>query len=64
MRIGISLPEHFSLESISARLKSCDTAKSPNIQALADVIVMLHMRSAEVTTLQISYYKPPTDLPE
>ncbi|CAJ0634788.1 12719_t:CDS:2 [Entrophospora sp. SA101] len=40
-RIGISPSEHFSLESINARLQSYDTAKSPDIQALADVIVML-----------------------
>ncbi|CAJ0846474.1 10339_t:CDS:2 [Entrophospora sp. SA101] len=50
-RIGISPSEHFSLESINARLQSYDTAKSPDIQALADVMVMLCMRPAEVTTL-------------
>src|SRR6185369_6569227 len=60
-RIGISPSKHFNLESINARLQSYDTAKSPNIQALADVIVMLCMRPAEVTTLQISYYEPPKD---
>ncbi|CAJ0907964.1 9302_t:CDS:2 [Entrophospora sp. SA101] len=52
-RIGISPSEHFSLESINARLQSYDTAKSPDIQALADVMVMLCMRPAEVTTLRI-----------
>ncbi|CAJ0846723.1 9952_t:CDS:2 [Entrophospora sp. SA101] len=60
-RIGISPSEHFSLESINARLQSYDTAKLPDIQALADVMVMLCMRPAEVTTLRISYFEPPND---
>ncbi|CAH1766005.1 32_t:CDS:2, partial [Entrophospora sp. SA101] len=35
-RTRISPPKHFSLESINARIQSYDTAKSPDIQALAD----------------------------
>ncbi|CAJ0837608.1 4818_t:CDS:2 [Entrophospora sp. SA101] len=49
-RIGISPSEHFSLESINARLQSYDTAKSPDIQALADVMVMLLHRGNKASS--------------
>ncbi|CAJ0836197.1 11634_t:CDS:2 [Entrophospora sp. SA101] len=43
-RTRISPPKHFSLESINARIQSYDTAKSPDIQALADVMVSVKKR--------------------
>ncbi|CAJ0846022.1 10782_t:CDS:2, partial [Entrophospora sp. SA101] len=46
-------PKHFSLEEGLRRIQSIDTTKIPTMQDLADVIMMLSMRPAEVTTLRI-----------
>ncbi|CAB4392460.1 unnamed protein product [Rhizophagus irregularis] len=57
-------PEHFTFEKVHRRLQNIDTSKIPSMQDLADVIVMLSMRSAEVSSLQIINYKPDSeDLP-
>ncbi|RHZ72015.1 hypothetical protein Glove_248g46 [Diversispora epigaea] len=51
-------PKHFSLEKGLRRIQSIDIAKVPTMQDLADVIMMLSMRPAEVTTLRIIHYEP------
>ena len=57
-------PEHFTFEKVLRRLQNIDTSKIPSMQDLADVIVMLSMRPAEVSSLQIINYKPDSeDLP-
>ncbi|PKC63931.1 hypothetical protein RhiirA1_463127 [Rhizophagus irregularis] len=50
---GIDFPDHFSLESVKERLDSYDISNTPNIQALADVTIMLCIRPAEIKTLRI-----------
>jgi len=56
--------EHFTFEKVHRRLQNIDTSKIPSMQDLADVIVMLSMRPAEVSSLQIINYKPDSeDLP-
>ncbi|RHZ87091.1 hypothetical protein Glove_40g143 [Diversispora epigaea] len=49
----IDYPDHFTLESVKERLDAYDLKTSPNYQALADVMVMLCIRPAELTTLYI-----------
>ncbi|CAB5371150.1 unnamed protein product [Rhizophagus irregularis] len=57
-------PEHFTFEKVLRRLQNIDTSKIPSMQDFADVIVMLSMRPAEVSSLQIINYKPDSeDLP-
>jgi hypothetical protein len=57
-------PEHFTFEKVLRRLQNINTSKVPSMQDLADVIVMLSMRPAEVSSLQIINYKPDSeDLP-
>ncbi|GBC18655.2 hypothetical protein GLOIN_2v1477332 [Rhizophagus irregularis DAOM 181602=DAOM 197198] len=57
-------PEHFTFEKVHRRLQNIDTSKIPSMQDLADVIVMLSMRPAEVLSFQIINYKPDSeDLP-
>ena len=57
-------PEHFTFEKVLRRLQNIDISKIPSMQDLADVIVMLSMRPAEVSSLQIINYKPDSkDLP-
>jgi hypothetical protein len=51
---GIDYPDHFSLESVKERLDSYDISNTANIQALADVMIMLCIRPAEIKTLHIS----------
>ena len=51
-------PKHFSLEEGLRRLQNIDTTETPTLQDLADVIMMLSMRPAEVTTLRIIHYEP------
>ena len=51
---GIDFSDHFSLESVKERLDSYDISNTPNIQALADVMIMLCVRPAEIKTLRIS----------
>jgi hypothetical protein len=50
---GIDFPDHFSLESVKERLDSYDISNTPNIQALADVTIMLCIRPAKIKTLHI-----------
>ncbi|GES93481.1 hypothetical protein GLOIN_2v1772759 [Rhizophagus clarus] len=56
--------DHFSLKERLRRIQNIKTSKDSTIQNLADMITMLSMRPAEVTTLQIIQYKanPPDDL--
>src|SRR4051794_5160194 len=51
---GINYPDHFSLESVKERLDPYDISNTANIQALADVMIMLCIRPAEIKTLHIS----------
>ena len=51
---GIDFPDHFSLESVKERLDGYNVSNVPNIQALADIIIMLCVRPAEIKTLRIS----------
>ncbi|UZO09017.1 uncharacterized protein OCT59_029257 [Rhizophagus irregularis] len=44
-------PEHFTFEKVLRRLQNIDTSKIPSMQDLANVIVMLSMRPAEVSSL-------------
>ncbi|CAG8627640.1 8953_t:CDS:2 [Paraglomus occultum] len=48
----IDYPDEFTLESVKKRLDSYDTSTVPDVQALADVMVMLCIRPAELTTLR------------
>ncbi|CAG8485074.1 33403_t:CDS:2 [Gigaspora margarita] len=50
----IDYPDHFILESVRERLNSYDVSTLPDLQALADVIVMLCIHLAELTTLCIT----------
>ena len=52
----IGLPPEFSLDNLCQRLNSYDLSKKPDKQALADVMVALCMRPAEVTKLRINDY--------
>ncbi|KAF0484151.1 hypothetical protein F8M41_023079 [Gigaspora margarita] len=51
-------PKHFSLEKGLRRIQNINTTKIPTMQDLADVIIMLSMRPAEVATLCIIHYEP------
>ncbi|PKB99631.1 hypothetical protein RhiirA5_383044 [Rhizophagus irregularis] len=51
---GIDFPDHFSLESVKERLDLYDVSNTPDVQALADVMIMLCIRPAEVKDLRIS----------
>jgi hypothetical protein len=51
---GIYYPDHFSLESVKERLDSYDMSNIPNKQALADIMIMLCIRPAEIKDLRIS----------
>jgi integrase len=50
----IDYPDHFTLESVRERLDSYDVYTLPDLQALADVMIMLCIRPAELTTLRIT----------
>ncbi|RIB02413.1 hypothetical protein C2G38_2227896 [Gigaspora rosea] len=50
----IDYPDHFTLESDKERLDSYDVSILPDLQALADVMIMLCIRSAELTSLHIT----------
>ncbi|CAG8837494.1 22948_t:CDS:2, partial [Gigaspora margarita] len=49
----IDYPDHFTLESVRERLDGYDVSTSPDLQALADVMIMLCIRPAELITLRI-----------
>ena len=51
---GIDFPDHFSLESVKERLDGYDISNAPNLQALADVMIMLCIHPAEIKDLRIS----------
>ena len=51
---GIDFPDHFSLESVKERLDFYDMSNTPDVQALADVMIMLCIRPAEIKDLRIS----------
>ncbi|CAJ0901021.1 2574_t:CDS:1 [Entrophospora sp. SA101] len=50
----IDYPDHFTLESVKERLDEYDVSTSPDFQALADVMIMLCIRPAELTSLRIT----------
>ncbi|CAG8619385.1 9299_t:CDS:2, partial [Dentiscutata erythropus] len=50
----IDYPDHFTLESVKKRLDSYDVSTLPDLQALADVMIMLCIRPAEFTSLRIT----------
>src|SRR6266498_4333854 len=52
------IPIYFSLANVSKRIQNMDISKIPTRENLADMIVMLSMRPAEVRSLQINYYEP------
>src|SRR4051794_12043375 len=51
---GLDFSDHFSLESVKERLDSYDVSNTPDKQALADVMIMLCIRPAEIKNLRIS----------
>ncbi|PKK59611.1 hypothetical protein RhiirC2_794591 [Rhizophagus irregularis] len=52
---GIYYPDHFSLESVKERLDMYDVSvQAPDLQALADVMIMLCIRPSEIKDLRIS----------
>ncbi|CAB4428523.1 unnamed protein product [Rhizophagus irregularis] len=51
---GIDYPDYFSLESVKDRLDVYNVSKAPDLQALADVMIMLCIRPAEIKNLRIS----------
>ncbi|CAG8765861.1 22811_t:CDS:2, partial [Dentiscutata erythropus] len=51
---GIDFPDHFSLELVKKRLDKYNVSNIPNKQALADVMIMLCIRLAEIKNLRIS----------
>ncbi|CAG8672187.1 14548_t:CDS:2 [Cetraspora pellucida] len=53
----LKIPPHFSLEKGLKRIQNIDTTKDPLLQDLANVIMMLCMRPAEVFSLQIDHYE-------
>ncbi|CAJ0854478.1 12452_t:CDS:1 [Entrophospora sp. SA101] len=55
---GYDCPEFFYLENVQKRLKDCNTANSPTMQNLMDIMIMLSMRPADVATLRINHYSP------
>ncbi|RHZ54574.1 hypothetical protein Glove_426g14 [Diversispora epigaea] len=50
----IDYPDEFTLESVKKRLDAYDLKTPPNYQTLADIMVMLYIRPAELTTLRIT----------
>jgi len=51
---GIDFSDHFSLESVKERLDGYDVFNASNLQALADIMIMLCIRPAEIKDLRIS----------
>ncbi|CAG8815488.1 11337_t:CDS:2, partial [Gigaspora margarita] len=49
----IDYPDHFTLESVRERLDSYDVSTLPDLQAFADVMIMLCICPAELITLHI-----------
>src|SRR5581483_4958265 len=58
------IPKHFFLANVQKRIQNMDVSKTSTRKDLADVIVMLSMRPAEIRSLQINYYEPdPSNIP-
>ena len=51
---GIDYPDHFVLESVKKRLDEYDISNVPDLQTLADVMIMLCIHPAEIKNLRIS----------
>ena len=51
---GIDFSDHFSLESVKERLNLYGVSNTPDVQSLADVMIMLCIRPAEIKDLRIS----------
>ena len=51
---GIHFPDEFSFESVKERLDDYDVSRKPDELALADVMIMLCIRPAELRTLRIA----------
>ena len=51
---GIDFPDHFSLESVKKRLNLYNVFNTSDMQALADIMIMLYIYSAEIKNLHIS----------
>ena len=51
---GIDYPDYFALELVKKRLDVYDVSKVPGLRALADIMIMLCIRPAEIKTLRIS----------
>jgi len=51
---GINFSDHFLLESVKERLNLYDVSNTPDVQALADVMIILCIRPAEIKDLRIS----------
>jgi len=51
---GLHYPDHFSLESVKERLDLYAVSNTPDKQALADVMIMLCIRPAEIKNLRIA----------
>jgi len=49
----IDFSDYFSLESIKKRLDGYDIFKTPSLQALTNIMIMLYICPAEIKTLQI-----------
>ncbi|CAG8574866.1 7136_t:CDS:2 [Cetraspora pellucida] len=50
----IDYPDHFILESVKERLDKYDISTLPDLQALTDVMIMLYICPAKLTTLHIT----------
>ena len=50
----IDYPDRFTLESVKERLDGYDVRTQPSSQALADIMIMLCIRPAELTSLRIT----------
>ena len=55
---GYDYPEFFYLKKVQERLNECDIIKSPLMQNLIDIMLMLCMRSADMKTFRINQYRP------
>ncbi|GBC52014.2 hypothetical protein GLOIN_2v1777370 [Rhizophagus irregularis DAOM 181602=DAOM 197198] len=53
-RLRIDFSDYFSLESVKKRLNFYDVSNTSDVQALADIIIMLCIRPTEIKDLRIS----------
>jgi len=60
----VKTPKGFSLEKKLKRIQNINTIKDSLLQNLADVMMILYIRPAEVFSLQINHYAvDPSALP-